>query len=166
MCYFDWANILPPAAIAAIVSAIISAVTAFLIAYRNRKTQERLAIEDMLNKMIAFGIEYPYLESQEFCSHWSRNPAMDTESMRYDNFCCFVFNFLSRSYDFYNGKTKEILNFIYVPELVQLHLAWWSEPLNREGYSEEFKAFINSFIAADKQPEKSLDKNASSNQGE
>ena len=145
------ASVLIPAA-AALAGTIIGVISTIFVSSRSERAQEALALHDMLNKMISFGIEYPYLENTEYCSRWSDNPD-DENSMRYDNYCCFVFNLLERSWKHHKGDEQKLFDFIHVPEIVKLHSVWWqSDPENRLAYEHGFQELVDEHIVISQLP--------------
>ena len=70
--------------------------------------------------------------------------------MRYDIYCNLLFNFLAELYEFYNGNRTNIENFCDIKTWVRMHKLNWLYPVdpneNIDGYSEDFRKFINSYI--------------------
>ena len=96
--------------------------------------------------MIEIGIQYPYLEDEGECKAYvkdSRKP----DSMRYENYCCFVFNLLEMIYDFCDGDRGKISEILYVEEIILTHARWWrADKKNIAGYNQDFLLFVNGVI--------------------
>ena len=132
---------------AAILSAIVSAIVAFFVSRKTLRAQRLQHIENMITKLIDIGITYPYLESDAFCAAWNDADKKDKEVMRYDNYCCLVFNLLETMWKFYNGNTKKMEDFFYAREMIVRHKQWWnSQQENTDGYKVEFRDYINAVI--------------------
>ena len=142
-------------------STTIAAISAAISAAYSKKSLENMnslylkdkrdkLIQD-LNRIIEIGIQYPYLESKAFTSKWIENMnSNDERYLRYDMFCNLVFNFLSNLYDFHEKDKSKIEGFVDVKSWVRLHKYCWQHPIdeneNIDGYSEDFRMFINSYI--------------------
>ena len=102
----------------------------------NRKLFSRIAIID---KVISFSIEYPYLEDDKFVGRGRRRDKTTEKAMRYDNYCCLVFNLLEQLWDFHNGNESKIAKMFYAPEMIRRHKVWWKQdPQNIYGYDGRF----------------------------
>ena len=70
--------------------------------------------------------------------------------MRYDMFCNLLFNFLAELYEFYGKNKKKMEGFCDIKTWVRMHKLNWLYPIdpneNIDGYSEDFRNFINSYI--------------------
>ena len=75
---------------------------------------------------------------------------MDEKSdraMRYDNYCCLVFNTIERIWKHCKGNENRIEEFLSSKEMINRHKAWWrSEKENNAGYGYAFAEFVNSFL--------------------
>lgn len=137
------------AAIATLTSAVVSALVALMVCWFNTKKQDHAKLVAMLDKMIDFSIQYPYLEDSDFCNKWTPE-AKDENSMRYDNFCCFVFNYLERLWEFYDGKGDKMYKHVNYIEIIALHGTWWKSRIaeNTDGYKPDFVDFVNKILKA------------------
>jgi len=134
------------AAISAFHSARSSKITLDL--YRKEKKEK---LVDELNKILQIGIEYPYLETKNFTNKWNEFKNSDEEKyMRYDMYCNLLFNFIHHVCEYFNYDKEQIESFIDVKTWLRTHRQNWLSPLdeneNIDGYDEEFRKFINSYL--------------------
>jgi len=128
------------------ISAIVSAIVAGLISYLTLRHQRRQYIDNMIDKMVEIGIEYPYLEDDAFCLAWAEADKTDERVQRYDNYCCFVFNVIEAVWQYCRKDNVEIDKVLYVKELAIRHRVWWeSTSDNIEAYGADFDEYIKSF---------------------
>jgi len=66
------------------------------------------ALRSQIDKMIDISIEYPYLEDDKYCEKWSSKDKSTVITMRYENYCCFVFNLLERGWKHFGGNKLKI----------------------------------------------------------
>ncbi len=136
--------------IAAAISAICAAVSSIMTYNQYRK--ERLSkLYDKLDKVLEISIQYPYVENANFISQWvEMRDGQNEQYLRYDMYCNLIFNYLVEVYDYYNGDKDKIEEFVDVKSWVRLHQLNWKHPIdpneNIDGYSLEFRNFINSYI--------------------
>lgn len=119
--------------------------------YQLNKKQRKDSLNGKLNHLLEFAIQYPELESQVFIDKWVEMKYKNIEAyMRYDIYCNLLFNFLAELYEFYNGNRTNIENFCDVKTWVRMHKLNWLYPVdpneNIDGYSEDFRRFINSYL--------------------
>ncbi|HWQ89344.1 MAG TPA: hypothetical protein VN374_05175, partial [Desulfitobacteriaceae bacterium] len=100
--------------VATILSTIISSMVAFVTAKSSERHEERQNLNDLITKIIEISLEYPYLEDDNYCSAWLGVVESDEKSMRYENYCCVVFNLIERLWKFYKGNQKKINETLYV----------------------------------------------------
>jgi hypothetical protein len=134
---------------AALISTTISTIVSIIVMYLSSRKQEKDALHTELFHINNLAIEYFYFEQDSFCNSCDGN--RDNErSLRYDNYCCIVFNFLEKLYKHYFGNRKSIENFVGVRELVIRHKTWWIlQRANRdhvEGYPLRFIDFIDTYL--------------------
>lgn len=137
-------------AIAAAISAIYSAKSSKTTLELYKKEKEEQLIAE-LNRILEIGIEYPYLESNEFTSKWDNYKNSDDEQyLRYDMYCNLIFNYLHHVFEHFEKDKKKIEDFVDVKTWVRLHKFNWLSPVDEneilDGYDEEFRNFINSYI--------------------
>jgi len=141
---------LPVPVAAAMLSAIVSAIVAFFVSMKTLRAQRLQHIENMITKLVDVGITYPNLENDAFCANWNVADKTDKEVMRYDNYCCLVFNLLETMWKYYRGNTGQIEDFFNAREEIIRHNQWWkSQHENTKGYRDAFRAYVNSVIAGE-----------------
>jgi len=136
------------------VTAILGVIFSCISLYQNfqlNKKQRKDSLNGKLNHLLEFAIQYPELESQSFIDKWvEKKDKNDTAYMRYDIYCNLLFNFLTELYEFYDGNKKNIEDFCDVKTWVRMHKLNWLNPVdpneNIDGYSEDFRRFINSYL--------------------
>lgn len=132
--------------VATILSTIVSSVVAFVTARYSVRHQKRQNLEDLITKLIEFSLEYPYLEDDNYCAAWAGKINGDEESIRYENYCCVVFNLIERVWEFCRGNQKKMDKILYVEELVIRHYRWWIfDSANSSAYNKRFQKYIKSF---------------------
>src|SRR5271157_3384503 len=94
------------AIVSAILSAIIAAIVSWAICARTLREHQRSQLHDLVTMVIGIGIEYPYLEDDNFCASWKEMDKTTERAMRYDNYCCLVFNLMERLWQFSEGKEE------------------------------------------------------------
>ena len=136
--------------IAAAISAICAAISSIMTysQYRKEKLQK---LNDRLDEILKIGVQYPYVENANFISQWvEMKDSQDEQYLRYDMYCNLLFNYLVAVYDYHNGDKNKIEKFVDVKSWVRLHQLNWKYPVdpneNIDGYSLEFRNFINSYI--------------------
>jgi hypothetical protein len=139
------------------ISAIAAAISAFFSARSSRitlvlyKREKKEQLISELNHILEIGIEYPYLESKGFTSKWDNlNCLNDEKYLRYDMYCNLVFNYLHHVFIHFENDKKSIENFVDIKTWVRMHKLIWFNPAdeneNLDGYDEEFRTFINSYL--------------------
>lgn len=136
--------------LAAAASAVFAAIST-IMTYRLYRKERLQKLNEKLDRVIEIGIQYPYVENANFISKWLENrEGQDEKYLRYDMYCNLLFNFLVAVYDHFDGDKKDIENFVDVKTWVRLHQLNWKNPVdpneNIDGYSQEFRRFINSYI--------------------
>ncbi len=133
--------------IATVVASIIGAASGVFVGLYSLRDQRKQKLVAQVDRVVDLGIEYPYLENDEFCRNWPADEINDEKYMRYDNYCCQVFNLLERIWQFSKGQPDSMRDFIYFEELIFRHKKWWfSEIENREGYEKGFLFFVKSYL--------------------
>lgn len=142
---FAWTDLLPT---------VVAGILAASQWYWNAKIKERDARIDLskrLENILRITIAYPELEHKSITEQWNANKdSMDENFMRYDQFCNILFNFLEEVYTHFKGDKKSIENFVDIKTWVRIHRQIWNNPLdpneNVDGYSKEFRDFIDSYV--------------------
>ncbi|MBR8766286.1 hypothetical protein [Porphyromonas levii] len=143
-----------------VVTMIVTAITAILGIvfsslslrqnYELNKKKKLDSLQDGLNHLLGIAVEYPYLEHQPFIDKWMERKGTNEEYLRYDIYCNLLFNFLAELYEFYEGDKTKIEKFCDIKTWVRMHKLNWEHPIdpneNIDGYSDDFRNFINSYI--------------------
>mgnify|MGYP001466640284 CR=1 FL=1 len=134
--------------VSVIISGFVSAIVAYLTVKFQNREKKRLFIEQTINEVLNISMEYPLLENDDFCAKWYLRDNCDIDRMRYENYCCRVFNLLERIWFFCGGNMEKINMIIYVEEWVLQHKIWWQMDIyNIYGYKYDFRVFINGLIS-------------------
>lgn len=133
------------------VVAIVLSSIALWQNYQLNKKQKKDSLSDKLNHLLELAIQYPELESKVFIEKWvEQKDKNDISYMRYDIYCNLLFNFLAELFDFYKGDKDDIESFCDVKTWIRMHRLNWQHPMdpneNIDGYSPNFRAFINSYL--------------------
>ena len=138
---------LPVPIFTALLSAMVSAIVALVVATLTLRAHRRQHIENMISKLVDVAITYPYLEDDRFCDSWNEADKNDEKAMRYDNYCCLVFNLLETLWKQCGGDTKRIESIFFAREMIVRHKRWWkSERNNLGGYDINFHRYIDTAI--------------------
>lgn len=138
---------LPVPIFTALMSATVSAIVALVVATLTLRAHRRQHIENMISKLVDVAITYPYLEDDKFCASWNEVDKNDEKTMRYDNYCCLVFNLLETLWKQCNGNAKRIEAIFFAREMIVRHQRWWkSERNNLGGYEIKFHRYIDTAI--------------------
>ena len=133
--------------LSAMVSLIVSAIVARLTVWWTANSDEKRAIREGTMRIIGWAIEYPFLESDDFCRSWPNTTRTDDDRLRYENYCCHVFNQLEHAWELFKGDERKMRCCLCPKELIVRHRKWWEdEPDNDEGYSVEFRQFVANIL--------------------
>lgn len=137
--------------IATIVSTMISSIVAVLITKSGEKASKKNSILDKIIELNNLGLEYPYLESDSFCDDFdSYKTKSDERYMRYDVYCCQVFNLLEEAFTFCNYKEKQLGALLGYEEMITTHKKWWLDIAVRSkniyGYNIRFINFVDNSL--------------------
>ena len=131
-----------------VVAAVIAAVVALLVCLLTNRGNHSRFLCGMVQKIIEFSMTYPYLEDDAFCDQWPHIED-DEKRMRYDNYCCHVFNTLEHVWLHTDGDRAEMKRLIYPDEIIVRHRKWWQgDKENQSGYEEGFCEFVNLILAS------------------
>lgn len=142
--------------IVVIVSVFLSSVCAVLLDiwrdWKKRIADTQAKIDERLDKVLAYSIQYPYLEDIEFARQWDSTPVSEEDKerkKRYDNYCCFVFNFLQCVFEHHKGDAPKMRRYLYYPEFYQIHQDWWrlNKQINDRAYNLDFRCHVDAEIA-------------------
>lgn len=138
-----------------IATIVIGAFVAWLTTKLTMKSDERRAIREENMRLLEWAIEYPFLEDSDVCSKWPEKVRDKDDCMRYDNYCCHVFNVLQHSWEFCGGNRKKMRTVLYPEELIWRHRRWWKhDEANLIAYPVEFRTFVNNVIGELEKKEK------------
>lgn len=129
-----------------LIAAVVAAVVALIVCTVTGQGNQLRFLLGMVQKVIEFSMTYPYLEDDEFCDQWP-NIEDREKRLRYDNYCCHVFNTLEHAWQYSQGDRMKMKWIIYPDELVVRHRKWWKgECDNDSGYDRDFCAFIEQIL--------------------
>jgi hypothetical protein len=139
------------------ISAIAAAVSAYYSSVSSRNTlnlykkEKKGKLIDKLNRILEIGVEYPYLESKDFTSKWEQYRLSDDERyLRYDMYCNLIYNYIHDVWEYFNQDKVHIESFVDVKSWIRIHKQNWMLPVdeneNIDGYDEDFRKFINSYL--------------------
>lgn len=119
------------------------------------KEAEEKKFRDKLSQLIEFSMAYPHIEDDRYCESWLEhknstvgNDEVYNKLLRYDAYCCLVFNFISEvnSSKFF-GSSKVLSNF-GIKELIGRHWRWFESPLGstnqNDCYDNSMKELVDS----------------------
>lgn len=143
----DWSAVAPWAS--PIIGGVITFFVSLYVIDTNKKIADEQKLNDVLRSIINRGIDFPELEDKEFIKKWENNQLESRDRVRYEMYCINWFNFLYDLCKFYCYNKDKVENVLNVKEVVRQHKSWWQCPdddefANVEGYSKEFREFINS----------------------
>lgn len=144
-----------PVGVGTLVSVFISSLWVTFLHYRKKSSDYLSELDKEFNQILQIAIEYPYLESKQYCENWNpKDPNIhdDEKALRYYNFTTLVFNYLSKlsghcKYDFKCIHEKHI----DMKSWVRLHQKSWENPLNDpneniDSYDKKFVSLINTCL--------------------
>jgi hypothetical protein len=130
-----------------IATIVISAFVSWVTARRTIRGDERRAIFEGTARLIEWAIEYPFLEDDEFCRSWPETNRSRDDNMRYENYCCHVFNQVEHAWELFKGDELKMRPTLYPEELISRHRVWWeSDETNQKAYPNEFRQFVATVI--------------------
>lgn len=129
-----------------LIAAGVSAIVALIVCLMTGQGNQLRFLLGLVQKIIEFSMTYPYLEDDEFCSKWPEIDDRD-QKLRYENYCCHVFNTLEHAWSYAQGDTCRMKWIIYPDELIVRHRKWWEgECDNHSGYDQGFCDFVDDII--------------------
>src|SRR5262245_4409265 len=90
------------------ISTGVASLVAWLVARGSDRAEERRNISDQVLKVIDFAIAYPFLEDDAVCAQWPSPNLSQPDRLRYDNYCCMVFNLLENVWEFAGGNRAKM----------------------------------------------------------
>lgn len=131
-------------------SLVVGSIAVLITIYNHRSIEKRdnkRYMKDMLDRLIMISIEYPYLEDASYTNNKNKNRE-DEKYVRYDNYCCMVFNFIERLWKYANGNKKKMNDIVYYSEYINTHYQWWLDnfEINKEGYEKGFLTLVEETI--------------------
>ncbi|MGX2948424.1 hypothetical protein [Frederiksenia canicola] len=141
--------------LSALISIAVTVITTIVMDKIATIKLKKEKLKEQFNEILKISIEYPYLENKVFCESWdpsSLNQENYEKCIRYDNYAVLVFNHLEDVCIFYDfNETKIKSEHVDIRNWLKLHKKVWYNPLageieNNEGYSEDFRNFIQKLI--------------------
>jgi hypothetical protein len=143
---------------ATIISTIISSIIASLFAWwlvsrvTGRYERER-DIHNRVVTLIQLAMDHPVVELPSTCAKWPNPDLSEADKVRYENYCCFVFNLVVNVWE-HCGKNRQKANkVLYIDELIRKHQVWWNaDSDNTEAYSDDdFQQFVKEVVGTNEQ---------------
>lgn len=133
-----------------LLSFVLGGVGGLIPAIYTLRKQQRLAIDDLVLKIIELSMEYPYVEDDAYCSQWKPSTTYVEASVRYESYCCLVFNTIKKAWDQSvsaascdENRHKYIMNIIDAEELICRHSAWCGHDFRQpRGYGKDFIDYV------------------------
>ena len=111
--------------------------------------QQRIAIDNVVQKLIELSMQYPHLERDSYCASWKKDGVEDDDKSRYENYCCLVFNTIEHAWElswpwaFKSLRHRSVKKIVQVEEPIWRHRLWWDgDGENVDGYSPGFRAYV------------------------
>lgn len=134
--------------IATSVSTAVSSLVAWRVAHSTNRSGARQSLTEEITKIIDIGMEYPFVEDDEICDKWPEWKRSADDRMRYENFCCYIFNVMEHVWEYCDGAELKIRMILHVEELIWRHRCWWqNEPENKKAYRLGFQKFVERVIS-------------------
>jgi hypothetical protein len=126
----------------------VSTFFSWMFSVFSTQADRRRHLSDQLIKLIELSITYPTLENQKRCEQWPNYAGTEDDLIRYDSYCCFVFNLMEEIQEFCGGNRQKMRELFHAEEMIWRHRKWWAaEVENKKGYRVAFRDFVNSTIA-------------------
>lgn len=130
-----------------IATIAISVFASWITAKLTIKSDDRRAIREGNIRLLEWAMEYPFLESDKFCSSWPDTGKSEDDNSRYENYCCHVFNQIHHAWELHGSDERKMRPTLYPEELVARHRIWWeTDEINQKAYEVEFQQFIASIF--------------------
>ena len=135
-----------------ILAAVISSAVAALVSFCINRESKKERFDLQLQNIIAYSMEYPYLEQKIFTDAWDPSLADDDERYQcYVHYFSIVFNFIYDVCLWRKFKQKNIENYIGIESWLRKHETWWKKPLTEHGnidvYGKQFSDFVKNYIS-------------------
>jgi hypothetical protein len=124
-------------------STLFATVISIIVTKRTILSQNECKLHDEILQLNLLAIEYPYFEDDAFCNAYS--PSLSSpELLRYDSYCCIVYNLLQNIWEHFNGDEAKIACFFGSKEMFVRHKKWWLSHKNRKANLDGYPiAFVN-----------------------
>ena len=135
-----------------LITSILSGTVAYWLAYttfsRQIDVDEKHRLDESLNRILDVNMQYPYFEDSIFISRWNKGDVTNSDSsIRYQNYCLYVFNFAEAVLYYYDLDVRETEKFYDVQELLIPHKGWWKIPPPKPSeYDPNVKTIIDGFM--------------------
>jgi hypothetical protein len=138
-----------PTVLSTLVATAIASVVAWITARRSDRSEDRRDIHEQIEKSIELSMQYPLVEDSAVCENWPMADIGSDDRIRYNNYCCFVFNLMQHIWTFCRGDRQAIRAMMHVEEIIWQHRRWWNgDSENVRAYPVGFRNFIAATIAA------------------
>lgn len=140
----------------ALITAIFSALIAYLLARYNYRKTQRKGLDEQLDDILKIGVQYPYVELSSFTEKWDREKLLSRDKdeaeryQRYDIYANLVFNYMERVAEHYHFSEKRIQKHVDLKNWIKTHEKIWNNPTdkfeNTDAYSKKFIDLVQEYL--------------------
>ena len=134
-------NPLLPLVLPALLSVAISAVVSWAIWHFTQRSDRKQRLNAQIDRLVELGMQYALMENDAFCTAWNENDT-SADAMRYENYCCFVYNLLQGIWEFCRGNENNIQSMLDCQDLIWRHSTWWRQKEHQTGYPDKFVDYV------------------------
>ncbi len=133
----------------AVSSLVASAFAWWLVEWVTARHERARDIHSRIETLIGMTMQYPVVEFESTCSKWPNADLSEEDRVRYENYCCFVFNLIGAVWNHCKRSPQCARNMLHIDELIWKHRVWWNaDPENAKAYECEFNKFVKQVIEA------------------
>lgn len=149
-----WMDEVAATLISTAFSTLIASGVAWLVAHLSDRAEQRRTLNEQILKIIDLGMEYPYLEDDSICDKWPNTGMSRDDQLRYENYCCLVFNVMESIWTYCKGNRAKFRMILHYEELIWRHRCWWeSDAENKKGYPVGYRNLVDAVIKARREKE-------------
>lgn len=133
---------------ATVISSAVALLSSAFFSWLQDRGQTKRDISAGIGKMIDIAIQYPEVENPLFCDSWPAYRGSPDQKIRYENYCCFVFNLIALVWEFCKRDHTKIESVLHVDEILLQHRSWWmNDRENLKAYDRDFVRYADDRIA-------------------